>query len=95
MRVAPIFPIYRTARFPARRPSHSPNLKKGLQMKMHKSITTDRIMEACESGDSMGFCIACGADAYGVEPDACGYTCEECDADAVYGAEELLLMTVA
>ena len=41
----------------------------------------------------MGFCIACGEDAYGVEPDARRYVCESCDAKAVYGAEELLMMT--
>ena len=63
-------------------------------MKMHASITVDRLMEACESGDYMGFCIACGNEAYGVEPDARRYVCESCDAKAVYGAEELLLMTV-
>ena len=62
-------------------------------MKMHASITVDRIMAARESGDSMGFCIACGDEAYGVEPDARRYVCESCDAKAVYGAEELLLMT--
>ena len=28
-------------------------------------------------------------------PEADGYVCEACDAEAVYGAEELLLMTVA
>ena len=96
MRITPILPIQRTARFPARRPSHSPNLKKGVQtMKMHKSITADRIMAAVEADDHLGFCIACGAEAYGVEPDACGYVCEACDAEAVYGAEELLIMTVA
>ena len=62
-------------------------------MKMHASITADRIMEACESDEHMGFCIACGEEAYEVEPDARRYVCESCDAKAVYGAEELLLMT--
>ena len=65
-------------------------------MRMHNSITEDRIMEAVESAftslDNPGFCIACGADADGVEPDACGYICEACEAPAVYGAEELMLM---
>ena len=62
-------------------------------MKMHASITVDRIMAACEADDHMGFCIACGDEAYGVEPDARRYVCEVCDERAVYGAEELLLMT--
>jgi hypothetical protein len=43
-------------------------------MKLHKSITPERIMEACEryqqSLDNPGLCIACGAEAEGVEPDA-------------------------
>ena len=39
-----------------------------------------------------GFCTACGAEAYGVEPDAHEYECEECGAMAVYGAGELVLM---
>jgi len=62
-------------------------------MKMHASITVDRIMAACEEDDHLGFCIACGEEAYGVEPDARRYVCECCDEKAVYGAEELLLMT--
>jgi hypothetical protein len=54
-------------------------------------LDLDEIMAACESGDNMGFCTACGAEAYGVEPDARRYECEECGARAVYGAEELLI----
>lgn len=65
-------------------------------MKMHKSITLDRILAACEQHatdlDDPGFCVACGADAFGVEPDARRYTCEHCGEPGVYGAEELLLM---
>lgn len=64
-------------------------------MKMHKSITADRIIEAVERHmttlDNPGFCIACGEDAEGVEPDARGYECEHCGEPRVYGAEELLL----
>lgn len=63
---------------------------------MHPSITTERVIDAIE--DSMttlanpGFCHACGEDADGCEPDARGYTCEVCGEDAVYGAEETMLM---
>lgn len=64
-------------------------------MKLHKSITVDLIIEAVEADDNLGFCIACGAEASGVEPDARGYECEACGASAVYGAEELLLMVGA
>ena len=58
-------------------------------------ITIDRIMEAVESGEDMGFCLACGDEAYGVEPDARKYECESCGASKVYGAEELLMMVGA
>jgi hypothetical protein len=64
-------------------------------MKIHPSITVERVMEAVErhnsSLDNPGFCVACGEDAEGVEPDARRYECEVCGAKAVYGAEELLL----
>ena len=50
-------------------------------------------LEAAIADDgSMGFCLACGAEAYGVEPDARKYHCEACKAPKVYGAEELMLM---
>jgi hypothetical protein len=65
-------------------------------MKMHKSVTAERILAAVEhynkSLDNPGICIKCGEDAEGVEPDARGYECESCGAKAVYGAEELLFM---
>lgn len=55
-------------------------------------ISIEEVMAAAESGEDMGFCLACGAEAYGVEPDARKYECEECGKEKVYGAEELLLM---
>ena len=64
-------------------------------MKIHKSVTSQRIIDAVErhmtSLDNPGFCIACGQDAEGCEPDARGYECESCGENKVYGAEELLL----
>jgi hypothetical protein len=66
-------------------------------MKIHESITTDRIMKAVErhltSLDSPGFCTACGAEAEECEPDMEGGECEMCGEAAVYGAEQLLIMT--
>ena len=50
-----------------------------------------QVIEAVEADDNRGFCLACGAEAFGVEPDARGYDCESCGAAKVYGAEELLL----
>lgn len=56
------------------------------------TIHMDDIIEAVKSGELYGFCIACGALADGVEPDARRYKCDECGAQKVYGAEELLMM---
>ena len=42
--------------------------------------------------DSGGFCIGCGAEASGVEPDARNYKCEDCGQPSVFGIEELLIM---
>jgi rubrerythrin len=45
------------------------------------------------SDDNGGFCLACGATVYGIEPDARQRDCPECGAhNKVYGAEELALM---
>ena len=55
-------------------------------------ITLEQVMEAVEQDDCLGFCTACGAEAYNVEPDARGYECESCGEPKVYGAEELLMM---
>jgi hypothetical protein len=65
---------------------------------VHASVTAERVIEASErranSLDNPGICIACGAEQDGCEPDAQRYQCEACEEDAVYGAEELLLMMV-
>lgn len=47
--------------------------------------------EDVEAGN-IGVCLACGAETYGVEPDAREYTCEACGAKKVYGLEEALVM---
>lgn len=64
-------------------------------MEMHHDVTPERILEAVERShstlDNPGFCIRCGFEADGVEPDARCYECESCGELAVYGAEELLL----
>jgi len=58
----------------------------------HPSVTLVRIIELCEADDSLGICLACGEEAFGVEPDARKYKCESCGEHRVYGAEELLMM---
>lgn len=40
---------------------------------------------------STGACMVCGNIQEGVEPDASGYVCENCGADAVSGVEQLLI----
>ncbi len=42
-----------------------------------------------------GFCISCGMQQEGCEPDAREYPCENCDDNQVYGAQELLIMGYA
>ena len=36
----------------------------------HSSVTLDRIVSMIQADDNEGICLACGEDAYGVEPDA-------------------------
>jgi hypothetical protein len=57
-----------------------------------KRIDLDEVMRAVEADDNSGFCLACGAQADCCEPDARRYVCESCDARAVFGAEEVLIM---
>ena len=54
------------------------------------SFTLEELQEADQ--DMNGFCIFCGEEAYNVEPDARKYTCESCNQNGVYGAQELVLM---
>lgn len=65
-------------------------------MRLHPSLTIERIQDGMLRGlttlDNPGFCIACGADAEGCEPDAAKYECEECGRREVYGAEFLALV---
>lgn len=66
-------------------------------MKLPAGLTTKKIEAAARRNqrtlDDVGFCLGCGAEAHGVEPDARGYECEACGEPRVYGAEELVLMT--
>ena len=63
---------------------------------MKYPITQERIEEACAESlygtEHPGFCLKCGADHDACEPDAEGYECYECGADAVVGAETALMM---
>lgn len=55
-------------------------------------ISLDKLMQAIEDDDGVGFCLACGEETYGVEPDARHYACDTCDQREVFGAEEILIM---
>lgn len=55
-------------------------------------LNIDKIMKAVEQDDGTGFCIACGNEQGGCEPDARKYKCNNCEQMKVYGAEELLMM---
>ena len=67
-------------------------------VKVNESITTERVLSACEASmfgrDNPGFCLSCGDDAEGVEPDAEGHICEGCGESAVMGAENALISAV-
>ena len=62
---------------------------------MHPSITQDRLHDAVAAQmfgtENPGFCVACGADHDGCEPDARNYECYECGENKVFGASEILL----
>jgi DNA-directed RNA polymerase subunit RPC12/RpoP len=55
-------------------------------------LDLDTLLEAAQGDEYLGYCLACGAEHYGVEPDARRYECEECGQRKVFGAEEILLM---
>lgn len=72
-----------------------PTLAGGLA-EMHPSVTAERVCDAVYrrlvSLDNPGFCLDCGADADGIEPDARQFRCDSCGLPAVFGADEVLLM---
>ena len=58
----------------------------------YKRLTmTQEELESADS-DYIGFCVNCGAEREGCEPDARRYECEECGENRVYGASELFIM---
>jgi hypothetical protein len=71
----------------------SPSKPKPVKLVKPK-VTIRQVIEAIEADDNLGFCIACGAEAFNVEPDAREYECESCGEKKVYGAEGLLLMGI-
>jgi len=63
-------------------------------MSAKTKISLEAVMAAAQAGDCVGFCLSCGNEQSGVEPDARKYTCEVCGEPKVYGAEEILLTCI-
>lgn len=63
---------------------------------IHRELTLTVVIEAIErrrsSLDNPGFCVACGKECEGCEPDATDIECEHCGEPCVHGAEELLFL---
>ena len=55
-------------------------------------LDVDRVMESVQSDELVGFCLECGEERDGCEPDARHYECYACGKMQVFGAEEILLM---
>jgi predicted RNA-binding Zn-ribbon protein involved in translation (DUF1610 family) len=66
------------------------NRKKIMAKNILQEIS-DRIIEAVEQSEDIGFCTGCGTEHESIEPDARHYKCEKCGQNKVFGAEELLL----
>ena len=65
---------------------------------IHTSITKEQLHNAVEEQmfgtENPGFCISCGANHDGCEPDAREYPCYECGKKKVFAAEELMMMII-
>lgn len=64
-------------------------------VELHPAITFQAVHNAVwrriMTLDNPGFCIKCGNEQGGCEPDAREYICEGCGTPTVYGADELLV----
>ena len=61
-------------------------------MSVHASITEDRLVDAIESLEYLGYCTQCGSEHDSIEPDTSRETCEACGTPTLYGAEQLIIM---
>jgi hypothetical protein len=57
---------------------------------LKRMFTLEQVVAADD--DQAGFCLACGFEQGGCEPDARRYACESCGEKQVYGASELVFM---
>lgn len=64
-------------------------------MKLPPNLELETVFDAAKrqmfGTDNPGFCLACGNEQEGCEPDARRYECEACGEKKVYGATEILL----
>lgn len=64
-------------------------------MQVHKNITVDVLEDAVKlrmtTLDNPGFCLSCGNEQGGCEPDARKIECEACGTPTVYGADDLFM----
>ena len=61
-------------------------------MKIKEAELMKALERAETSCDNPGFCLACGEEQEGCEPDARKYECWCCGERKVYGAQEVLMM---
>lgn len=63
---------------------------------IHPSINLDRLLEAAtDENEEFGFCILCGTQVAGIEPDIRHSPCPDCGEHTVYGVDELIFMAYA
>lgn len=55
-------------------------------------MSEDEMRDVMFGMGGRGWCLTCGEEVDGVEPDARRYHCECCDKKTIYGYEELLMM---
>ena len=56
-------------------------------------LSRKRVLQAVQNDETVGFCIGCGTEHEGIEPDAEKYQCRDgCGLNKVYGAEQIVLM---
>lgn len=58
---------------------------------LSEDVLMAAVQESMFGMGSAGFCMRCGQEQSGCEPDAREYECESCGENAVYGAQEILL----
>jgi hypothetical protein len=59
---------------------------------LYRPVVEETELRHALFSDNLGFCLECGAETDGIEPDARKYRCDECGMLMVYGLEELLMM---